>query len=202
MGSFISSKPLAKTETQGVIRRTYMDFENRLEELVHRCRQGQRSAFEELFEIYQPRLKYYVRRIDSGNAGVDDILQDIWLTVLKEIQKLKDAKVFAVWLYRIARNKVYDGFRRKDRFVSLPEDNDFPVSGNDEPTFDADDAEKLHKALNELKPHHREVLTLCFIEQMPYQSIADVIGCNVGTVRSRIFYAKQSLRAEMERQNG
>ncbi|HBR19901.1 MAG: hypothetical protein A2Y13_07800 [Planctomycetes bacterium GWC2_45_44] len=179
-----------------------MDFENRLEELVHRCRQGQRSAFEELFEIYQPRLKYYVRRIDSGNAGVDDILQDIWLTVLKEIQKLKDAKVFAVWLYRIARNKVYDGFRRKDRFVSLPEDNDFPVSGNDEPTFDADDAEKLHKALNELKPHHREVLTLCFIEQMPYQSIADVIGCNVGTVRSRIFYAKQSLRAEMERQNG
>ncbi|MFA6175671.1 MAG: RNA polymerase sigma factor [Phycisphaerae bacterium] len=179
-----------------------MDFENRLEELVHRCRKGQRSAFEELFEIYQPRLKYYVRRIDSGNAGVDDILQDIWLTVLKEIQKLKDAKVFAVWLYHIARNKVYDGFRRKDRFVSLPEENDFPVSVGSEPAFDADDAEKLHKALNELKPHHREVLTLCFIEQMPYQSIADVIGCSIGTVRSRIFYAKQSLRAEMERQNG
>ena len=179
-----------------------MDFEDRLEELVHRCRKGQRAAFEELFEIYQPRLKYYVRRIDSGSANIDDILQDIWLTVLKEIQKLKDAKVFAVWLYRIARNKVYDGFRHKDRFVSLPEENDFPVSGNDEPAFDENDAEKLHKAMNELKPHHREVLTLCFIEQMSYQSIADVIGCNIGTVRSRIFYAKQSLRAEMERQNG
>jgi len=179
-----------------------MDFENRLKELVHRCQDGERAAFEELFEIYQPRLKYYVRRITGQTISIDDILQDIWLTVLKEIQKLKDAKVFAVWLYRIARNKVYDGFRRKDRFVSLPEENDFPVSGNDEPIFDANDAEKLHKAMNELKPHHREVLTLCFIEQMSYQSIADVIGCNVGTVRSRIFYAKQSLRAEMERQNG
>ncbi|MHC4638418.1 MAG: sigma-70 family RNA polymerase sigma factor, partial [Planctomycetota bacterium] len=60
----------------------------------------------------------------------------------------------------------------------------------------------LHRALNELKPYHREVLTLCFIEQMSYQSIADVVGCSIGTVRSRIFYAKQSLREEMERQNG
>jgi RNA polymerase sigma-70 factor (ECF subfamily) len=191
-----------KRQRREQFNRTYMDFEKRLEELARRCRDGERAAFEELFEIYQPRLRYYVRRLDSDSTNTDDILQDIWLTVLKEIQKLKDARVFAVWLYRIARNKVYDGFRRKDRFVSLPEEKDFPVSGDNEPTFDADDAEKLHKALNELKPHHREVLTLCFIEQMSYQSIADVIGCNVGTVRSRTFYAKQSLRAEMERQNG
>jgi len=105
---------------------------------------------------------------------------------------------FNVWLYRIARNKVYDRFRRKKRFVSLPEDNDIPVSGNDEPVFDANDAEDLHRALNELKPYHREVLTLGFIEQMSYQSIADVVGCEIGTVRSRIHYAKQSLRKELE----
>jgi RNA polymerase sigma-70 factor (ECF subfamily) len=182
--------------------RTYMDFEEPPEKIVHRCQDGQRAAFEELFEIYQPRLKYYVRRLDSKGANIDDILQDIWLTVLKEIQKLRDAKVFAVWLYRIARNKVYDGFGRKERFVKLPEEDEFPVSGSDEPVFDANDAERLHRALNELKPYHREVLTLCFIEQMSYKSIADVVGCSIGTVRSRIFYAKQSLREEMERQNG
>ena len=77
-----------------------------------------------------------------------------------------------------------------------------PVSGSDEPVFDADDAEKMHSALKKLKPYHREVLTLCFIEQMPYQSIADVVECSIGTVRSRIFYAKRSLRKEMESQNG
>ena len=178
-----------------------MGLERQLEKLVHRCKDGERAAFEELFELYQPRLKYYVRRLDSGGGNIDDILQDIWLAVFKKIGKLKDAKSLGVWLYRIARNKVYDRFRRKDRFSALPEE-ELPVSGSEEPVFDAEDAEKLHRSLKKLKPHHREVLTLCFIEQMPYQSIADVVDCSIGTVRSRIFYAKQSLRKEMERQNG
>jgi len=179
-----------------------MEFEKRLEKIVHRCQDGERTAFEELFEMYQPRLKYYVRRLDSGGANIDDTLQDIWLAVFKKIHKLKDAQVFSVWLYRIARNKVYDEFRRKDRFARLPEEDEFPVSGSLEPVFDTNDTEKLHTAMNKLKPHHREVLTLSFIEQMSYQSIADVVGCSIGTVRSRIFYAKQSLRKEMEMQNG
>ncbi len=183
-------------------RRTYMEFEKQLEKIVQRCRDGERAAFEELFEMYQPRLKYFVRRLDGGGSNIDDILQDIWLSVYKKIHKLKDAQSFGVWLYRIARNKVYDGFRRKDRFIRLPEDDEVPVQISDEPAFDANDAEKLHGALSKLKPYHREVLTLCFIEQMSYQSIADVVGCSIGTVRSRIFYAKQSLRKEMERQNG
>jgi RNA polymerase sigma-70 factor (ECF subfamily) len=169
---------------------------------VHRCRDGERAAFEELFEMYQPRLKYYLRRLDSGSANIDDTLQDIWLTVFRKIRKLKDAKVFTVWLYRIARNKVYDEFRNKERLTRLPEEVDIPVSGSDEPVFDANDAEKLHAALNELEPIHREVITLSFIEQMSYQSIADIVGCSIGTVRSRIFYAKKSLREEMEKQNG
>jgi RNA polymerase sigma-70 factor (ECF subfamily) len=179
-----------------------MEFERRLEEIVHRCRDGEKTAFEELFEMYQPRLKYYVRRLDCESANIDDTLQDIWLAVFKKIHKLKDAQVFAVWLYRIARNKVYDEFRNKDRFARLPEEDEIPVSGSDEPVLDTNDTEKLHTALNKLKPYHREVLTLSFIEQMPYQSIADVVGCSIGTVRSRIFYAKKSLREEMEKQNG
>jgi RNA polymerase sigma-70 factor (ECF subfamily) len=167
-----------------------MEFEKQLEKIVHRCQGGERAAFEELFEIYQSRLKYYIRRLD------------IWLTVFKKINRLKNAQSFVVWLYRIARNKVYDGFRCKDRFVKLPEDDEFPVSGSDESAFDVSNVEKLQRALNKLKPYHREVLTLCFIEQMSYQSIADVVGCSIGTVRSRIFYAKQSIREEMERLNG
>ena len=179
-----------------------MDFDGQLEKIVHRCRDGRRADFEKLFEMYQPRLKYYLRRLDDGSLNVDDMLQDIWLTVFKKIHKLKDARAFPVWLYRIARNKVYSGFRRKEKFVRLPEEDQLPVSGNDEPVFNADDAVKLHRALNELQPYHREVLTLSFVGQMSYKSIADVVGCSIGTVKSRIFYAKQSLREKMERQNG
>lgn len=178
-----------------------MKIDKLLQSIVHRCKAGERAAFEELFEIYQPRLKYYVRRLDSGGMNIDDTLQDVWLSVFKKIKKLKDARSFNVWLYRIARNKVYDRFRKKDRFVPLPEE-ELPVSGGDEPVFDAEDAEKLHIALNELKPYHREVLTLCFIERMDYKSIAEVVECSIGTVRSRIYYAKQSLRKEMEKHNG
>ena len=181
---------------------TYMDFDKQLKKTVLRCQDGDRAAFEKLFEVYQPRLKYYIRRLKSEDANVDDMLQDIWLTVFKKIHKLKETRAFTVWLYRIARNKVYDGFRRKERFVKLPHEDEVAVSDSDEPIFSADDAEKLHRALNELKPYHREVLTLCFIEQMSHKSIADIFGCSVGTVKSRIFYAKQSLRKEMERQNG
>ena len=171
-----------------------MEFEEQLKKIVHRCRDGERAAFEELFEMYQPRLKYYVRRLDGNGVNSDDILQDIWLTVFKKINQLKDARTFAVWLYRIARNRVYDRFRRKDRAVRLPQEDQLPASGCDGPVFDAKDADRLHRAMGELKPYHREVLTLCFIEQMSYLSIADVIDCYLGTVRSRIYYAKHSLR--------
>lgn len=179
-----------------------MESEAQLQKIVIRCQNGERAAFEELFEIYQPRLKYYVRRLDGDSGSADDILQDIWLSVVKKVHKLKNVESFSVWLYRIARNTVYDRFRRKNRFIPLPEEKELPVSGDHEPTFDAGDAERLHRAMSKLKPHHREVLTLCFIEQMPYQSIAEVIDCSIGTVRSRIYYAKQSLRQEMEKYNG
>ena len=178
-----------------------MDLEQ-LETVVFRCRSGDREAFEELFELYQPRLKYYVRRMNGTGYDTDDIMQEIWLTVVRKIRKLKNAQSFTVWLYRIARNKVYDRFRCKQKTVELPEEEHLPQYSDAEPVFSAEDAERMHKALNKIQPYHREVLTLSFIEQMPYQSIAEVIGCNIGTVRSRIYYAKKSLRKEMERQNG
>lgn len=173
-----------------------------LEQIVLRCKTGDRSAFETLFEQYHPRLKYYLRRLDDSGGHTDDQLQEVWMIVLRKIRTLKKPELFPVWLYQIARNCVYSGFRRKQRLVRLPEDYDIPVSDNNEPVFTAADAKELHRALHTLKPQHREVLTLSFMEQMPYQSIADVIGCSIGTVRSRLFYAKQSLRREMERQNG
>ena len=173
-----------------------------LEIIVLRCQNGDTDAFEELFERYQPRLKYYIRRLDATGTSSDDTLQDIWLTVFRKIHKLKDAQSFPIWLYRIARNKVYGRFRQRQKFVRLPEEEHLPELGDDEPVFSADDAERLHKALNNIQPYHREVITLCFLEQLSYQAIAEIVGCSLGTVKSRVYYAKQSLRKEMERQNG
>ena len=181
--------------------RVFMESQTQLENIVVRCKSGEREAFEKLFELYQPRLKYYIRRLDSSGE-TDDILQNIWVTVFRKIRKLKDNNSFGVWLYRIARNEVFGRFRQNQKFVELPEENEHPQYNDDNNEFSAEDAQKLHNALNKIQPYHREVLTLSFIEQMSYQQIAEVVGCNIGTVRSRIFYAKQSLRKEMERNNG
>ena len=69
----------------------------------------------------------------------------------------------------------------------------------DEETFAADDVRLVHECLDELTPPHREVLVLRFLESMSYEAIADVVGCGVGTIRSRLHYAKQALRAAIER---
>jgi RNA polymerase sigma-70 factor (ECF subfamily) len=173
-----------------------------LDMLVLRCQIGDTEAFEELFEHYQPRLRYYIRRLDETGTGTDDVLQDIWLAVLRKIRKLRDPKAFPIWLYRIARNRVYGRFRKRQEFAELREEDLASQTNENEPTFSAEEADHIHKALNNIQPHHREVLTLYFIEQMPYQAIAEIVGCNIGTVKSRLYYAKQSLREQLESKNG
>jgi len=178
-----------------------MDPEKQLENIVIRCKSGQRQAFEQLFELYQPRLKYYVRRLDSSGE-TDDILQDIWIKVFRKIRILKKNNSFPTWLYRIARNEVFGRLRNNEKFIELPEEKNLPQYSDENHEFSADVAKRLHNALNKIQPYHREVLTLSFIEQLSYQQIAEIVGCSIGTVRSRIFYAKQSLRKEMESNNG
>ena len=179
----------------------FMESQTQLENIIIRCKSGQREAFEELFALYQPRLKYYIRRLDA-NSETDDILQDIWIKVFRKIGKLKENSSFPIWLYRIARNEVFGRFRQDNKFFELPQEQELTEYADDDHEFSADDAEQVHNALNKIQPYHREVLTLSFIEQMTYQQIAEVIGCSIGTVRSRIFYAKQSLRKEMESNDG
>ncbi len=179
-----------------------MNSGRQLEILVLRCQIGDTDAFEELFKQYQPRLRYYLRRMDKTERNIDDTLQETWLAVLRRISKLKDPKAFTSWLYRIARNKLYGRLRKKQQFVQLSE-KELPLEINgDEPGFSADLAGQIHKALDRIQPQHREVLTLCFLENLPYQQIAEIVGCGLGTVKSRIYYAKQSLREEMETPNG
>ncbi|MBW7989117.1 MAG: sigma-70 family RNA polymerase sigma factor [Planctomycetes bacterium] len=175
-----------------------MESFKQLDIWVKQCQRGDRKAFEAIFRLYQPRLRYYVRRLDHSSANADDLLQDIWMKVIKKIGTLKDVRAFTAWLYRIARNEVMSMARIKDPFVGLSDEYLDLYAQVDEPVFDDEDATRVHQALNKLKTHQREILTLSFLEQMPYKQIAELLGIKVGTVRSRVFYAKQSLCKELE----
>jgi RNA polymerase sigma-70 factor (ECF subfamily) len=166
--------------------------------LLLRCQIGDRDAFAELIGCYQKPLRYFISRLLDDEAVTEDVIQDTWLSVIKKIHGLKDVEAFPTWLYRIARNKVYQHLRRNKRTFEL--DENLAVANDvEENVFSADDAAKIHQCMTKLKPVHKEVLLLRFLEQMSYEQIAMVIDCNIGTVRSRIYYAKIALRKEMEK---
>jgi RNA polymerase sigma-70 factor (ECF subfamily) len=166
--------------------------------LVIRCQARDDSAFEELVEMFQKRLHYYVERLVEDRHEADDVVQDVWVDVYRSLPRLRSPRAFRVWLYRIARDKVYTMFRKRSRWMKPADEVEAVEDGGEEPGFSADDAARIHEGLRKLPPAQREVLTLRFIENMSYEEIAGATGCRLGTVRSRIHYAKQALRRTME----
>ncbi len=166
--------------------------------LVVRCQAGDRAAFEELVELYQPRLRYFLVRMVGEDHAADDLLQEVWLDVYRGVARLADPGAFPAWLYRIARNRTLAELRKRRHPLSSLEGIDL-AEEEEEDDFSAEDAERVHAALGRLAPEHREVLLLRFVEAMTYEEIADITGCQLGTVRSRIHYAKRALRRVMEK---
>lgn len=165
--------------------------------LVVRCQAGDRAAFEELVELYQPRLHYFLARMIGDRHAADDLLQEVWFDVYRGMARLADPGAFPAWLYRIARHRALGELQKKRQPLSSLEGMDLAKDGEDD-DFSAEDAERVHAALGRLPPEHREVLLLRFFEGMAYEDIARVVGCPPGTVRSRIHYAKRALRRVIE----
>jgi RNA polymerase sigma-70 factor (ECF subfamily) len=166
--------------------------------LVVRCQAGDQAAFEELVTEYQPRLRYFLGKMLRDPHAADDLLQEVWFAVFRDLRRLRNPGAFPAWLYRLARHRVYRELRNRQTFSSL-DGIDVPAEAGAEADFSAEDAERVHAALDRLAPEHREVLLFRFIEEMSYEDIARVIGCPLGTVRSRLHYAKHELRRILER---
>ena len=164
--------------------------------LVVRCQAGDRAAFEELIELHQPRLRYFLASM-AGDDHADDLLQEVWFDVYRGVARLADPGAFPAWLYRIARRRALAVLRKKRQPLSSLEGMDLAGEGEDD-DFSAEDAQRVHSALGRLAPEHREVLLLRFFEGMAYEDIARVTGCQLGTVRSRIHYAKRAVRRVLE----
>lgn len=177
-------------------------MDNRLtladEILVLRCQVRDERAFEQLVMDYDAKLRYYARRLTGGIEHEDDVMQTVWLAVWTQLPRLRRPQSFRVWLYRIARNTALQSLRQRP-FVPL--EDEIPAPEEPEERFTPEEAAAVHAALDRLSPHHREVLVLRFLEGLSYEEIAGIAGCSVGTVRSRIYYGKRSLRSEMEGHN-
>jgi RNA polymerase sigma-70 factor, ECF subfamily len=170
--------------------------------LVLRCQLGDRQSLESLIRYFDSRLRGFVfKMLPSRSQNLDDLIQDIWAAALQDLVKLDDAAAFPPWLFRIARNRVVSALRQRNPvWVPFDEAENSRDAEIDE-QFTAADAAAVHLALDELPPQQREVLLLRFMEEMSYADIATVVGCAIGTVRSRIHQGKRALRAILERES-
>ena len=159
---------------------------------------GDDEAFMKLVDHYSGRLLYYIRRLLEDADRSEDVLQDVWLTAYKKISTLRDASAFSVWLYHIARNRAIRLLKDESRYVFVERHDESALIDDNRESWFFDDINKLHRVLTTLSPEQKEAIVLRFFEEMNYQEISNIMGCSIGTVRSRIHYAKQELRKKME----
>jgi RNA polymerase sigma-70 factor, ECF subfamily len=167
--------------------------------LVLRCQLGEPMAFDELIREWEARLLYYLRRLVPQEADAWDALQRTWLAVFRDVRHLKEPRALRAWLYRVARNQAANHCRIELAHRShVDEETDPDEIAESDWTPAVDEAEQVHSALASLSLPHREVVTLHFLEQMPLHEIAEVTGTPVGTIKSRLHYAKCSLKSLLD----
>ncbi len=169
------------------------------EVLILRCQAGDEAALAELIALFSPRVRFFLKRL-AGEAVADDLLQEVWFDVYRKLRRLERAAAFSAWLYRIARDKAYRELRRRRPTVQdFIDQNLADVPAVPEGDFSPEDAKQIRTALDDLPAEQREVLLLRFVEDLSYEQIAEVIARPVGTVRSRIHYARLALKRILER---
>lgn len=158
------------------------------------------AAFRKLVARYDTRMLYYIRRMIGDSSDAYDVMQEVWLLVFRRLGTLKVPEAFRVWLYRIAHDVSVTHLRRHSK---LPTPHTEAIESSPElddwDEFQAlENAELVHRTLEQLSPEHREVLTLRFLEDLELTEIARIVDCEIGTVKSRLHYAKRSLRRQIE----
>lgn len=176
-------------------------------ELVGRARRGDLEAYDALVKRYQERIFATIYHMTSNHEDANDLAQESFIKAFQALKSFKGGSSFYTWLYRIAVNKTINFLKqRKNRkFMSL---NDLDFNAEHDPDFMSlisdntprraagltELQEKLNAALMKLSEPHRLVVVLHDVQGQSHEEIAKFMECNIGTVRSRLFYARQQLQ--------
>jgi len=182
--------------------------------LVDRFKQGDPSAFDEMVSRYWDRIYAMVNQLLRNSQDAEEVTQDAFIRAHRGLVNFRGESTFSTWLYQIAtnlaRNRYWYWWRRKrDHTVSF----DQPVSADNETTLaelipaeletpgDAtvtqEFVNRIAESMEKLSPKHREILILRNVKNLSYEEIAAILGISVGTVKSRIARARESLRARL-----
>ena len=181
--------------------RTHEDIEDEL--LVLLCQEGDGEALEALIARWQPRLVRLAWRLTADREAVRDVAQDAWLAIVRGLKRLDDPARFRVWAYRIVKNKSADWTRRRiaqrntgrnlrNATVEAAED---AQNGTDS----SDQVELLRKGLACIPEEQRAILSLHYLDGMSVAEIGRALEVPLGTVKSRLYHARNRLRQTLER---
>lgn len=177
--------------------------------LVALAQKGDMSAFDELVIRHRGKIYAMIRNMVKNDADAWDLSQDVFIKAWQALPRFEGRARLSTWLYRISHNVVYDWVRKR-KMESAGELNDeifdrekIDSSARTAPSFveSPDDAlsnselrAKIEAALSKLSPEHREAILLKDVQGLSYKEIADVMECSLGTVMSRLYYARQKLQ--------
>ncbi len=180
------------------------------EELVMSFLDGDQAAFEELVHRYQPTVMNLAYRMLGNRTDAADVCQEVFLLLLRKLHSFRGEAKFSTWLYRVAMNACHDHARRSRRHVSLADSPDdempemeqrLPDEGADSPESSMEREEmrrRVQEAIARLPFKFREVIYLHDISGYDYKEVAEILGINLGTVKSRLNRARNRLAAELE----
>jgi RNA polymerase sigma-70 factor (ECF subfamily) len=164
---------------------------------VAAARAGNAAAWDTLFRRYQLPLYVYVFELLRNEQTALDVVQESFINAARYLASLREDKKFGSWLFSIAHQKCQQHWRKPQRtqpldenFVEVPADE----FGPDDLLVRAEQQEEFMNALNRLPEIHRAVLLLHFLEDFSLEEIAHITDVSLGTVKSRLHYAKKSLR--------
>ncbi|MBW8863962.1 MAG: sigma-70 family RNA polymerase sigma factor [Verrucomicrobia bacterium] len=179
-------------------------------DLVKRARRGDLHAYDELVRRYQERIYATIYHMTSNHEDANDLAQEAFIKAYSALKSFKGGSSFYTWLYRRAVNKTINFLKqRKNKYRLSLNDIDFNAEHDPDlmalisdktPTRDVGLSElqkKLNEALLKLSEPHRMVVILHDVQGQSHDEIAEIMGCNIGTVRSRLFYARQQLQGHL-----
>jgi RNA polymerase sigma-70 factor (ECF subfamily) len=177
-------------------------------ELVRRAKLGDTTAYEDLVRKYQERIYATVYHMTANHEDANDLAQETFIKGYTALKSFKGDSSFYTWVYRIAVNKTINFLKQRKNKPHLSL-NDLDLNAENDPDMVAlvsertprrdialtELQEKLNGAMLKLSAVHRLVVTLHDVQGLSHEEIGKIMDCNVGTVRSRLFYARQQLQA-------
>jgi RNA polymerase sigma-70 factor, ECF subfamily len=163
--------------------------------LIKKFIDGEESVFNLLVRRHKDKVRNIIYLTLGANDEVDDIAQEVFITVYRNLNQFKFQSQFTTWLYRITVNKCKDHIRKvKIRKIFSPIKENDKESGYSISVEESDAAALVQSAIKKLPDKLRVPLLLKDIEGFSYQEIAETVQCEIGTVKSRIFRAREGLR--------